>query len=59
MMLDPFDTPLLPRLASAPELVTDMEEQALIAAIDATDLTVVPLPGLDRQAAYQFVRLAL
>ena len=38
-MLDLFDAPLLPGLALAPDLITDMEQQALIAAINAADLS--------------------
>ncbi|WP_454883458.1 alpha-ketoglutarate-dependent dioxygenase AlkB [Sphingomonas oryzagri] len=37
-MLDLFDTPILPGLASTPDLITSVEEQALIDAIEATDL---------------------
>jgi DNA oxidative demethylase len=38
-MLDLFDAPLLPGLALAPDFITRSEEQALIAAIEATDLS--------------------
>ena len=38
-MLDLFNTPVLPGLALASDIVTETEEQALIAAIDATDLS--------------------
>lgn len=38
-MLDLFDAPVLPGLASRPELVDEAEERALVAAIDATALT--------------------
>jgi alkylated DNA repair protein (DNA oxidative demethylase) len=37
-MLDLFDTPLLPGLSTSPDLVTDAEGEALIAAIDGTAL---------------------
>lgn len=37
-MLDLFDAPVLPGLATTPDLVTAAEEQALIAAIDAIAL---------------------
>jgi alkylated DNA repair protein (DNA oxidative demethylase) len=38
-MLDLFNAPLLPGLASTSDFVTRTEEQALIAAIDAADLS--------------------
>jgi alkylated DNA repair protein (DNA oxidative demethylase) len=44
-MLDLFDTPLLPGLASLPEIVTQTEERSLMAAIDATDLTPFRFQG--------------
>jgi alkylated DNA repair dioxygenase AlkB len=44
-MFDLFDTPLLPGLSSHPDLVTETEERALIAAIDATDLTPFRFQG--------------
>ncbi|WP_298691571.1 alpha-ketoglutarate-dependent dioxygenase AlkB [uncultured Sphingomonas sp.] len=44
-MLDLFDTPVLPGLSAAPDLVTPAEERALIAAIDATDLTPFRFQG--------------
>jgi alkylated DNA repair dioxygenase AlkB len=44
-MLDLFDTPLLPGLASLPDIVTQIEERSLIAAIDATDLTPFRFQG--------------
>ena len=44
-MLDLFDTPLLPGLSSAPEIVTGSEEQALVAAIDATELSPFRFQG--------------
>jgi DNA oxidative demethylase len=37
-MLDLFDTPAIPGLATAPDIVSESEEQALIARIDAEDL---------------------
>ena len=44
-MLDLFDAPVLPGLASRPELVTPAEQRDLIAAIDATDLTPFRFQG--------------
>lgn len=44
-MLDLFDAPVLPGLASRPELVDEAEERALVAAIDATDLTPFRFQG--------------
>ncbi|PXA84753.1 2OG-Fe(II) oxygenase [Nostoc sp. 3335mG] len=38
-MLDLFDAPILPGLASWADIVSEVEERALIAAIDETDLT--------------------
>ena len=38
-MTDLFDTPVLPGLAVASDVVTEDEERSLIAAIDATELT--------------------
>lgn len=38
-MLDLFDAPILPGLATSPDMVSETEERALIAGIDATDLT--------------------
>lgn len=38
MMLDLFDTPLLPGLATRAALITPDEERMLIDRIDATDL---------------------
>ena len=37
-MLDLFDAPMLPSLTATSDFVTEAEEQALIAAIDAADL---------------------
>jgi hypothetical protein len=39
MLTDLFDTPVLPGLAVAPDVVTEDEERSLITAIDATELT--------------------
>jgi alkylated DNA repair protein (DNA oxidative demethylase) len=44
-VLDLFDAPVLPGLASRPELVDEAEERALVAAIDATDLTPFRFQG--------------
>jgi len=44
-MLDLFDTPLLPGLSSVPDIVTEAEERALIAAIDATNLSPFRFQG--------------
>jgi DNA oxidative demethylase len=44
-MLDLFNTPVLPGLASTSDFVTQMEEQALIAAIDAADLSPFRFQG--------------
>lgn len=44
-MLDLFDTPLLPGLSSASDLVTEAEEARLVAAIDATALTPFRFQG--------------
>jgi len=44
-MLDLFDTPVLPGLASIDDLVTVDEERALIAAIEATDLSPFRFQG--------------
>lgn len=44
-MLDLFDAPVLPGLASRPDMVDEAEERALIAAIDATDLTPFRFQG--------------
>jgi hypothetical protein len=38
-MLDLFDAPVLPGIATSARLVTEDEERDLIAAIDAQDLT--------------------
>jgi hypothetical protein len=38
-MLDLFDAPVLPGLTATSDFVTDTDEQALIAAIDAADLS--------------------
>ena len=38
MLTDLFDTPVLPGLAVASDVVTEDEERSLIAAIDATEL---------------------
>ena len=50
-MLDLFDAPVLPGLASTSDFVTGTEEQALIAAIDAAALSPFRFQRLDRQAA--------
>ncbi len=44
-MLDLFNAPLLPGLASQDDLITPAEEQALIAAIDAADLSPYQFHG--------------
>lgn len=44
-MLDLFDAPLLPGLASTSDLVTAEEERDLISRIDATDLTPFRFQG--------------
>lgn len=44
-MMDLFDTPVLPGLDTAGELVTPGEERALIAAIDAADLSPFRFQG--------------
>lgn len=44
-MLDLFDVPVLPGLASRPDMVDEAEERALVAAIDATDLTPFRFQG--------------
>lgn len=44
-MLDLFDTPLLPGLATAGDLVTINEERDLVAAIDACELTPFRFQG--------------
>jgi DNA oxidative demethylase len=44
-MLDLFDAPVLPGLASYPDMVDETEERALVAAIDATDLTPFRFQG--------------
>lgn len=38
-MLDLFDAPIVPGLAAAPDAITEIEESALIARIDALDLS--------------------
>ncbi len=44
-MLDLFDAPVLPGLASRTDMVDETEERALVAAIDATDLTPFRFQG--------------
>jgi DNA oxidative demethylase len=44
-MLDLFDTPVFPGLATKSDLVSAAEERALIAAIDAVDLTPFRFQG--------------
>lgn len=44
-MLDLFDAPIRPGLAARPALVDGTQERALIAAIDATDLTPFRFQG--------------
>jgi DNA oxidative demethylase len=44
-MLDLFDAPLLPGLASLPDIVSEEEEHLLIAAIDAIELTPFRFQG--------------
>jgi hypothetical protein len=44
-MLDLFITPMLPGLASTEDFITEIEEQALIAAIDAIDLSPFRFQG--------------
>jgi alkylated DNA repair protein (DNA oxidative demethylase) len=44
-MLDLFDAPVLPGLASRSGMVDEAEERALVAAIDATDLTPFRFQG--------------
>jgi alkylated DNA repair dioxygenase AlkB len=44
-MLDLFDTPVLPGLTTQPNLVSESEERALIAAIDASELTPFRFQG--------------
>ena len=38
-MLDLFDVPIIPGLTAAPDAITEIEESALIARIDAVDLS--------------------
>lgn len=44
-MLDLFDAPLLPGLSAFPDLISEAEEQSLILAIDATELTPFRFQG--------------
>jgi DNA oxidative demethylase len=44
-MPDLFNTPVLPGLASTGDFITEIEEQALIAAIDAVDLSPFRFQG--------------
>ncbi|WP_121117841.1 alpha-ketoglutarate-dependent dioxygenase AlkB [Croceibacterium ferulae] len=44
-MMDLFGTPVLPGLATVPDLVAEAEEARLIAAIDGTDLTPFRFQG--------------
>jgi alkylated DNA repair dioxygenase AlkB len=44
-VLDLFDAPVLPGLASRTDMVDETEERALVAAIDATDLTPFRFQG--------------
>jgi hypothetical protein len=44
-MLDLFNAPMLPGLTSTSDFVTETEEQSLIAAIDAADLSPFRFQG--------------
>jgi len=45
VVLDLFDAPLLPGLSTFPDLISEAEEQSLILAIDATELTPFRFQG--------------